>query len=728
MMIRKLIKISLILLLVPSFSVAQKKLLSIEDATLGARTNLAIENLQSLKWRPETNHFSYLQKDGPDLMLVIESIQNDFAKEFLRTEDLVIAFNAYAIQIASPKYSGLIKKFPSNYSWVSKNKLRFNNGQYLFTYDLIEKSIYIEYEFLKEATNYEFHEESVSYAYIINNEIWVKKNGEEPIKISQVEKPGITYGTSVHRNEFGINKGLFWSNSGRFLAYYVMDESMVTDYPIYNLDNKPASSNMIKYPFAGAKSHHVIVRIYDSKTKKTVDVQSGYASEQYLTNLTFTPNDENLYIAIVNRGQNNMTLKSFFTETGKPDRTLFSETSEKYVEPEHGPLFLDKGKKFIWQSERSGANHLYLYNNKGELLKQLSSGTWMVTDLIGVDPKENFVYFKANKENGIRQNIYQLNLKNSAIQLISSSTGQHFVSFNQNFDLFIDNWSDMENPRIIEIRDVKGKQIKQLLKAKNPLDGFDLPQVSVFTIKSEDQKTDLYCRQILPPNFDKTKKYPVLVYLYGGPHLQLIQDRFMGGADYWLIYMAQQGYVVFSLDNRGSANRNFEFESVIHRQLGNAEMNDQLKGVEYLKTQTFVDSSRIGVYGWSFGGFLTTTLMTRAPGTFKVGVAGGPVIDWSMYEIMYTERYMDTPEENPDGYQKNNLLNYVENLRGKLLMIHGTSDDVVLWQHSLAYVKKAVEKGVLLDYFVYPEHFHNVSGRDRIHLMRKITQYFRENL
>jgi dipeptidyl-peptidase-4 len=230
-----------------------------------------------------------------------------------------------------------------------------------------------------------------------------------------------------------------------------------------------------------------------------------------------------------------------------------------------------------------------------------------------------------------------------------------------------------------------------------------------------------------PPQFDSTQKYPVLVYLYGGPRVQMVTNSWLGGTDMWLYYMAQQGYIVFTLDNRGSAYRGIDFEQATFRKLGTVEREDQQEGVSFLKKQRYVNSSRMGIFGWSFGGFMSIGMMTRT-NEFKAGVAGGPVIDWNLYEIMYTERYMDKPQQNPEGYKDADLTNYVKNLKGKLMLIHGTDDDVVLWQHSLTYLKKCVDEGVQVDYFVYPEHKHNVLGKDRVHLMQKVTDYFKQNL
>jgi dipeptidyl-peptidase-4 len=243
-------------------------------------------------------------------------------------------------------------------------------------------------------------------------------------------------------------------------------------------------------------------------------------------------------------------------------------------------------------------------------------------------------------------------------------------------------------------------------------------------LKAADGTTTLYGKLILPPNFDSTKKYPTIVYLYNGPNVQLLHNSFPESGNLWYEYMAQHGYIVFTMDGRGSWNRGIAFEQATHRKLGEVEMEDQVKGVEYLKNLKYVDAGRMGIHGWSFGGFMTTSLMLKHPGIFKCAVAGGPVMDWGMYEVMYTERYMSTPKDNPDGYKKSCLLDKVKNLQGKLLLIHGTNDDVVVWQHSIDFIKKSVDEGVQVDYFVYPGHEHNVRGKDRVHLMQKITDYF----
>jgi dipeptidyl-peptidase-4 len=383
--------------------------------------------------------------------------------------------------------------------------------------------------------------------------------------------------------------------------------------------------------------------------------------------------------------------------------------------------------QFIWQSRRDGFNHFYLYDISGKLIKQLTKGSWEVKAENGFDEKGERLFFHANDQSPVNQDFYSVNLKSGEVKRLTYGNGFHTCVLDEKGNYIIDNFSSSTIPREYNIINTATKKAVNFYKAENPIKDYKTGSWNLFTIKNN-EGTDLYCRLFKPVNFDSTKKYPVLVYLYNGPHSQMVTNTWMAGGELWYQYMAEKGYMVFTLDGRGTSYRGKAFEQATHRQLGTKEMEDQLKGVEYLKSLPYVDANRIGVHGWSFGGFMTTTLMTRSPGTFKVGAAGGPVIDWTYYEIMYTERYMDSPQDNKEGYDKNNLLNYVDKLKGKLLMIHGAQDPVVVWQHSVMYQKKAVDKGVQLDYYLYPGHEHNVLGKDRAHLMEKITNYFIENL
>ncbi|TPE42601.1 S9 family peptidase [Pontibacter mangrovi] len=696
---------------------AQNKLLTMEDAILNP--NLQPEDLRQLQWIANTNDFVFLRDDNGSQNLVRGTATSGRQHGILTLEQLSAAVEAAGAE----KLGG----FPALYWRDGSNFLMDAQGKIL-GYDLKSGKARVIMDYADEAENKELDPTLQRLAYTKGNNLYLAQPGEDEKAITKEPNEAIVNGQAAHRSEFGITKGTFWSPKGTKLAFYRMDQTMVTDYPLVDIAPLPAQQNNIKYPMAGGKSHHVTVGVYDVKSGETVYLKTGEPAEQYLTNVTWSPDEKHLYIAVLNRDQNHMKLNRYNATTGEFEQTLFEEKQEKYVEPEHGLYFVPgKPDQFVWVSERTGFDHLYLYNTSGKQLRQLTSGDWMVTDILGFSRKGDEVYYMSTAESPLERHIYAVSLRHGKTRRISQGSGTHNAMLSPDSRYIIDNYSSQVTPRKIWVLNPNGKVLHTLLTAKNPLTEYSLGETTIFPIKAEDG-TDLYARMITPPNMDKSKKYPVVVYVYGGPHVQLVTNSWLGGANLWMHLMAQQGYIMFTVDSRGSGNRGLAFEQATFRQLGNVEMQDQLRGVEYLKSLSYVDSNRLGVHGWSFGGFMTTSLMTRHPGVFKVGVAGGPVIDWKYYEVMYTERYMDSPEQNPKGYEDASLLNHVQDLKGKLLLIHGTVDDVVVWQHSLQFLKKAVDEGIQLDYFVYPGHPHNVRGKDRVHLMRKVTQYFEDYL
>ena len=548
----------------------------------------------------------------------------------------------------------------------------------------------------------------------------------------------IVLGESVHRNEFGINGGLFWSPKASRLAFYRMDQSMVEDYPIVNTKAREAEVRNIKYPMAGMKSHEVTVGVWDCAAQKLVYLNTArdtsvHEREMYLTNIAWSPDEKYVYIAKVNREQNHMWLEQYNAESGDFVKVLFEETNPRYVEPCEPMIFTPKGDQFLWYSMRDGYKHLYLYNMDGTLVKQVTKGEYEVEGFIQFDKKGENIIIYANKDNLAGRDAYRVNLKKGTMECMTMTEnglhGTHSVVVNEAGTTWVDMWSSVNVPMRADLRDWKHKNpIKTFFEAENPLKDYAMPGIELGTIKAADGKTDLYYRLITPPNMEKGRKYPTLVYVYGGPHSQLVTDSWLGGGNLYFMYLAQQGYVVFTLDNRGTDNRGFEFESCTHRHLGEIEMADQMEGVKFLKSLPYVDENRMGVEGWSFGGFMTITMKLAHPEVFKVGCAGGPVIDWKWYEIMYGERYMDTPQENPEGYEATSLLNKAKDLEGRLLVIHGAEDNTVVWQHSLEFIERCINNYKQVDYFVYPHHEHNVLGRERLHLYQKMFQYYEDHL
>jgi len=714
---KKFVLPGLLLLALPLLLGAQKSL-SMADAILKGRTALAPGNLRQLQWIPGTNQFMHVANNK-----VVRVHAPDLATDTL---DLLAGINAGLEKLGADPLKGL-----PGISWLDDKNIWFQNKADLYTYHL-DGSLARKNWWPDDVAHLDVHEKTQKAAYTRDKGLWVSIGGKE-LGVAQSEQDGIVYGESVHRQEFGINKGTFWSPSGRYLAFYRMDESMVTQYPIYILDSMPAQARNVRYPYAGAVSHHVTLGVYDTQTGQKWYVKTGEPAEQYLTNIAWTPDDKYLLIAVVNRGQNRMWLNQYDAATGAFVKTLFEESSEKWVEPENPPVFVPgSNTDFVWQSERNGYNHLYLYNLTGKMLRQISTGNAPVTRFIGFAKDGKRCFYQMADESGMNRHCLVAELYPNTGQTWVNGTdaGTHNVLVNAAGDWALDVFSNAETPRNVFVYPVKKPTERKLVfSAQNPVTEYALGQTKLVTIPSPGGPA-LNARMILPVNFDPARKYPVLVYLYNGPHVQLVSNTWLNAAELWMHRMAQQGYVVFTVDGRGSANRGFDFESALHRRLGDAEVEDQLAGARYLKNQSFVDSTRMGVFGWSYGGFMATSLMSRpeAAGTFACAVAGGPVIDWRMYEIMYTERYMDTPHENPEGYTKSSLFNHIDNLKGRLLMIHGSSDDVVLWQHSLRYIRECVKKGKQIDYFVYPEHEHNVMGRDRVHLFEKIDRFFEDNL
>ena len=588
--------------------------------------------------------------------------------------------------------------------------------------------------------NYDFCPATNNLAFTEGNNVHILSPDGRNTIVTRETQDGIVCGQAVHQREFGITKGTFWSPKGSALAFYRMDERMVTAYPLVNIDTRCATPVPHKYPMAGMKSHEVTVGVYQVATGQTVWLETGLPKEKYLTNIAWSPDEKSIYIAELNREQNEMHLVRYSALTGKKEADLFTETDRCYVEPQHPVLFLPNDPdKFIWQSEADGYNHLYLYDTTGKELRKLTGGEWVVTKVLGFSKDGNKVIFEGTAPHpvspnmqgtGMQRYIWETDLRTDDIMnCLSWKVGVHRWLLSPSGEYAIDYVSSPSTPRDIDLVRIKdAKVISTLLSAPDPFKSYRMPRIKVGHILAADGKTRLNYRLTLPPDLDETKKYPTIVYVYGGPKVQLVTGDWQNGARGWDLYMAQRGYVMFTVDSRGSANRGHAFESVIHRNLGINEMADQVKGVEFLKSLSYVDADRIGVHGWSYGGFMTTNLMLTYPEIFKVGVAGGPVIDWSNYEIMYGERYMDRPQDNPEGYKNANLKLKAGNLKGHLLMIHGDIDPVVVWQHSLGFLKACVEADTYPDYFVYPRHEHNVTGKDRPHLHEKITRYFDDYL
>ena len=596
-----------------------------------------------------------------------------------------------------------------------------------------------------------------AYAYTIGQSLYVFDGGS--VSVAESENSQITYGQTVSRNEFGIENGIFWSPDGSKLAFYRKDDSKVTDFPLLDITTRTGSLKSIKYPMNGMDSENVRLGVYDRATGKTVwcDVDE-YGYDQYLTNISWSPDSRNIFIQVLDRTQKHLKLNMYRAADGSFARTVLTEDDSRYVEP-LDPLHFVKGTySFIYRTNnRDGFRNLYLCDTLGTV-RRLTS---VDADVEYLANDGRFVYYTSAEVSPVENHLFRIEVKmsrhsqrpkNGSQNLsngqslsripadivtkakfgkpvrLTAEEGWHTISLNDDCTKFIDSYSSFNVPQVTDLRAADGKLIRNLSTASDPLKDYKTGEVLFGTVKSADGQYDNWYRLFLPTNFDPARKYPVILYVYGGPHSQMVQDTWLGQVRMWEMLMAQKGYIVYVQDNRGTQNRGAEYEKASHRHCGQNEMADQMVGINMLKSLPFVDSDRIGVHGWSYGGFMTISLMTNYPETFKVGVAGGPVIDWKWYEVMYGERYMDTEATNPEGFAQTSLINNVNNLKGKLLICQGAIDNTVVWQHSLSFVQKCVERNVQLDYFPYPCSEHNVFGRWRIHLMDKVTNYFDDYL
>ncbi len=538
-------------------------------------------------------------------------------------------------------------------------------------------------------------------------------DGVEHVLTSDGTGGDIVYGEAVHRNEWGINTGLFWSPKRGKLAFYRMDQSMVKDY----------------YPMAGEKSHVVTIGVYDTKTDSLVYLKTADPVDRFFTNIAWSPDERTIYVMELNRAQNHAELMAYDSATGELKGKIYEETDEKYVEPLTPIMFLpwDEGK-FILQSQKDGYNHLYLFDTDGRELRQLTNGEWVVMKVVGFDERDKAVVYLSNELSNMQQNIFKVDIRTGRRTCLDNGEGWHTAMINEKGSKLVDNYSTPTVPRRIEVTDTHTGERTSYFEASDPWEGYDQPVFRAGTLLAADSTTVLNYRMVLPKDFDETEKYPTVVYVYGGPHAHMVDARWHYASRSWETYMAQKGFIVFILDNRGSENRGKAFEQATWHELGQEEMKDQMAGVEFLKSLPYVDAERLGVHGWSFGGFMTISLMTTHPDVFKVGVAGGPVIDWKWYEVMYGERYMGTPEGNPEGYAQTSLLDKAKELKGRLEIIIGKDDDTVLPLHAYSFLERCIEEGVQVDFFVYPGEKHNMMGHKSVHLHERITQYFEDFL
>ncbi|AZS28573.1 S9 family peptidase [Butyricimonas faecalis] len=688
---------------------AQKKVLTMEEAVMGYHLYPRSKYIQ---WQGDKNQLTYLDREG----LMSESVDKGEKKVLLTVAELNKILGAE------------LKGFP-NFSWLDANTLVIARQGTVYHIDVVKKQVKQKFTFPKGAANETYSKASNRYAYTIGNNLYYMDERGNSYTVTADEDKNIVNGQVVSRNEFGITGGIFWSPDGKKLGFYRKDESQVTNFPLLDINTRTGELKEIKYPMAGMKSELVSLGVYDIASAKTIFLDvNDFGREQYLTGITWAPESDMVYIQVLNRGQNHMRLNKYDASTGKFIATLFEEKSNTYVEPQSGLVFLaNNPKQFIYSTNnRDGFMNLYLHDVNGKLIRRLTDVDADVV-FVAADAAGKYVYYLSSEISPVEKQLFRVEVKSGKKNRLTTEEGWHNITMSGDCAYFIDNYSSIKVPRNVDLTTNAGKVVRRLQEVENPNKDYNFGEITLGSIKADDG-SDLYYRLIKPMDFDPNKKYPVIHYVYGGPHAQLVTNTWNALLRTWEMYMAQHGYVVFVIDNHGTPNRGKAFEDIIHRQCGQVEMKDQVKGIEWLKSFPWVDANRIGVHGWSYGGFMTISLITNYPDIYKVAVAGGPVIDWKWYEVMYGERYMDTPQENPEGYAKTSLIAKAKDLKGKLLICQGAVDPVVVWEQSLSFIRECIKNNVQVDYFPYPCAEHNVMGRDRIHLMQKVTNYFEDYL
>ena len=695
----------LILLFVTVINAQEVKHLNLEDAVLGYYKGLYPER-KSLQWI-----------DGADDFIIAEN-NRVLINYNLEKDSTLFSFNVLK------KSFPALKTMPNLFVRITSEEITFDHNNAFVHYNYTKKKISGEIKYPSDAENKEYNTPANAVAYTLGNNLYVASESNSKIAVTSIKNKDIVSGQAIARSEMGIRKGTFWSPKGNYLAFYQKDESNVTNYPLVDITQIPAVLNNIKYPMNGMESEIAKVGVFSIKHQSVIYLDIDTSDEHYLTNLSWSPDEKFIFLAEVNRDQNHMWFNIYDATNGKKIKTLFEERNNKWVEPEHAAVFLpNSNSEFLWLSERDGFMNLYKYDINSSNVSPLTNFSWVIKAIVGFDEGGKNVIILGTGNDGRETRAYKINLKNGKFELLTKEPGSHSIQISSDGKYILDSYSSMEVPRVVKRKSIKTGKEETIYTSKNPIEKYQLGTTEFLTLKSEDG-ANLYGRIIKPANFDENKKYPVLIYVYGGPHAQMVTNSWLGGSNLWMQWMAaEKNYIVFTLDNRGSAHRGFAFESVIHRQVGEAEMKDQLIGVNYLKSLPFVDENRLAVHGWSYGGFMTNSLMLRHPGVFTTAVAGGPVTDWKYYEIMYGERYMDRWQDNKEGFEKSKIHNYVKNLDGKLLEITGSVDPVVVPQHSMSLLQEFVKNKIQIDFFSYPMHPHNVRGVDRVHLMSKVLNY-----
>lgn len=571
-------------------------------------------------------------------------------------------------------------------------------------------------------------------AFVYQNNLYLQDNSGKVKQITRDgEKNKILNGRSdwVYEEEFKLVKAFRWSPDGEKLAYYKFDESRVKQYslPEYVSGQSYPEMYTYKYPVAGEANSVISLHNYDLGSGKTVKLETGKEKDIYIPRIQWTSDPGILSYQKLNRWQNH--LKLYFVEAKTGERTLvYEEKSQSYIDIDDDLTFL-KDNRFIWSSGKSGYNHLYLLNDRGKELVQLTSGEWEVTDFLGVDEKQEQVYYRSAEVSPLQRHVYRVDLQGKDHERLTHREGTNQLSFSDDYSYYIHTHTSANRPHEVSVHKAGGKQVRVVVEnstLEQKMKDYNFTRKEFITFKTVDG-TSLNGSMIKPTDFDADKKYPVLMYVYGGPGSQLVRDRWGWIYYVYFQYLAQKGYLIVTVDNRGTGARGEAFKKITYLNLGKYESIDQIAAAKYLAQKDYVDPKRIGIFGWSYGGYLSALCLMKGNEVFKSVVSVAPVTDWHFYDNIYTERFMRRPEDNPEGYKESAVMNYVDSLQGNLLLVHGTFDDNVHPINSMSLIREMVKRNKPFDSEFYPNKTHGIGGGyTRLHLFERITRFIFDHL
>jgi len=689
---------------------------------------------RGVAWTPDSKQISFFESKGAGKEakseLWVMDVANGQRRLLLSAEKLESLLPAEAAR--TTQATGLGRHAPAEYQWApSGSALLFQGPTSLAWFDLKTQAVRTLVSGKETIADPKISPDGQYVSFVRNHNLWLvgvadgKERGFTESGTEEVRKGELDW---VYPEELEITTAYWWAPDSSAIAYLQMDERKVAQYPLVDFSSPAGEAEEERYPPAGGGNPIVRVFVASVGGGEAHAMDTGENTDIYIARVNWLTDAKHLAIQRLNRRQTVLDLLIADATSGQT-RTALNETDQYWINVSNDLRFLKDGKRFLWSSERSGYRHLYLYDLEGKELAQLTKGEWEVSAVDAVDEAKGMVYFTGAAKSPLERHLYRVSFDGSAISRITIHNGTHSVNMAPDCAAFVDTYSDVMTPPRQDVARADGSLLRAMNENKvAELADYHLSAPQFLSVKAHDG-TPLNSVMIKPADFDASKKYPVLVYTYGGPHAQVVLNAWGGNTALWHQLMAQKGYIIFSLDNRGSAGRGHIFEESIHYKLGAQELSDQLDGVAYLKSQPYVDAERIGIWGWSYGGHMTLHAMFEAGADFKAGFAGGPVTDWHFYDSIYTERYLGLLPEKEKEYRASSPIDRAAGLKGKLLIAHGTGDDNVHFANTLSLINALIELGKYVEVMPFPGRGHGVSDpAARKVLMNRVTQFFLDNL